>query len=79
MVGRVAAMARETTATLAAGKAEVIGPAESPLARIRGRFRWQLLLRGTDSGLLHLLTQKILEGAGMGLEVHVDVDPVNFM
>ena len=79
MVARVAIRARETAAALTGGNAEVIGPAESPLTRIRGRFRWQLLLRGTDSGLLHLLTQKILEGAGGGLDVQVDVDPVNFM
>jgi primosomal protein N' (replication factor Y) len=65
---------------MTAGKTEVIGPAEAPLARIRGRYRWQLLLKGKESRSLHLLSEKLLEGTGRdSLEVHVDVDPVNFM
>ena len=76
----IGARARELARTLTGGKADVIGPAESPLARIRGRYRWQLLLRGKQSGLLHLLAQRLLEGAGHdGLDIQVDVDPVNFM
>ncbi|MBU2054081.1 MAG: primosomal protein N' [Proteobacteria bacterium] len=72
--------ARDLTEALAGGKADVIGPAESPLARLRGRYRWQLLLRGKESGPLHLLAQKLLERAERdGLEIQVDVDPVNFM
>ncbi len=79
-VAKIGARARELARTLAGGKADVIGPAESPLTRIRGRYRWQLLLRGKQSGLLHLLTQRLLEGAGHdGLDIQVDVDPVNFM
>jgi primosomal protein N' (replication factor Y) len=74
------ARARELSRSMTGGKAEVVGPAESPLARIRGRYRWQLLLKGRDSRSLHLLSQKLLEGTERdGLEVQVDVDPVNFM
>jgi primosomal protein N' (replication factor Y) len=74
------ARARELARTMTGGKMEVIGPAESPLARIRGRHRWQLLLRGKESRSLHLLAQKLMEGAGHdGLEIQIDVDPVNFM
>jgi primosomal protein N' (replication factor Y) len=71
--------ARELAASVAGGKVGVIGPAESPLVRLRGRYRWQMLLRGTESGPLHLLAEKLLEGAGRGLEIQVDVDPVHFM
>ncbi len=79
-VAEIGARAREMAVTLTGGKTEVIGPAESPLSRIRGRYRWQLLLRGKESRPLHLLAQKLLEGAGRdGLEIQVDVDPVNFM
>ncbi len=71
--------ARALAAT-AGGNVDVIGPAESPLARIRGRYRWQLLLRGRESRPLLLLTRRLLEGTGRsGLEILVDVDPVNFM
>jgi primosomal protein N' (replication factor Y) len=78
-VAEIGKRARELAATIAGGKADVIGPAESPLVRLRGRYRWQMLLRGAESGPLHLLAEKLLEGAGRGLEIQVDVDPVHFM
>ena len=79
-VAEFGARARELALTMTGGKTEVIGPAESPLSRIRGRHRWQLLLRGKESHLLHLLAQRLMEGAGRdGLEIQVDVDPINFM
>ena len=79
-VAKIGARARELAATTAGAKIDVIGPAESPLARIRGRFRWQLLLRGPESRPLLLLAQTLLKGAGRdGLEILADVDPINFM
>ncbi len=79
-VAEIGARARELAATVAGGKMDVIGPAESPLARLRGRYRWQLLLRGKESRPLLLLARRLLEGSGRdGLEIQVDVDPVNFM
>jgi primosomal protein N' (replication factor Y) len=78
-VAEMGRRARELAATIAGGKADVIGPAESPLARLRGRYRWQMLLRGAQSGPLHLLAEKLLEEKGHGLEIQADVDPVHFM
>ncbi|MCX5837541.1 MAG: hypothetical protein NTW71_03355, partial [Deltaproteobacteria bacterium] len=78
-VAKIGKRARELAASVAGGKVGVIGPAESPLVRLRGRYRWQMLLRGTESTPLHLLAEKLLEGAGRGLEIQVDVDPVHFM
>ena len=79
-VAEIGTRARELAAATAGGKIDVIGPAESPLARIRGRYRWQLLLRGTESRPLLLLAQTLLKGAGRdGLEILADVDPINFM
>jgi primosomal protein N' (replication factor Y) (superfamily II helicase) len=77
---KIGARARELARALTGGEADVIGPAESPLARIRGRYRWQLLLRAKESRSLHLIVQKLIEDAGHdGLQIQVDVDPVNFM
>jgi len=78
-VAELGRRARELATTIACGKADVIGPAESPLARLRGRYRWQMLLRGAQSGPLHLLAEKLLEEKGHGLEIQADVDPVHFM
>ncbi len=62
------------------GKVDIIGPAEAPISMIKGRHRWQLLLKGVDAHALNRLTREILSGAtGIGLDIKVDVDPVNFM
>ena len=61
-------------------KVEVIGPAESPIARIKGRYRWQLLLKGKDARVVHNMTRDILSKASItALDIKVDVDPLNFM
>lgn len=61
-------------------KISVIGPAEAPLNRIRGRYRWQLLLKGNDSRFMRRLAQNLLSRPTVtGVEVKVDVDPMNFM
>jgi len=62
------------------GKVEIIGPAESPIAKIKGKYRWQILLKGTDTGAIHKLAKEILAKASVtGLDIRVDVDPINFM
>ncbi|MCL2669204.1 MAG: primosomal protein N', partial [Syntrophaceae bacterium] len=79
-VQRLGARARALAGTIAGGVVDVIGPAASPLTRIRGRYRWQILLRSRKSDHLHGLTEALLAGREKdGLEVQVDVDPVNFM
>ena len=62
------------------GRMDVVGPAESPIARIRGRYRWQLLLKGADSRALRDAARAILARRWPdGLEVRADVDPLHFM
>ncbi|PKN51005.1 MAG: primosomal protein N' [Deltaproteobacteria bacterium HGW-Deltaproteobacteria-13] len=60
--------------------AEILGPAESPLAKIRGRFRWQMLIKGTDINALHQIAREII-GANKNSQVKItaDVDPESFM
>jgi primosomal protein N' (replication factor Y) len=79
--GSIAAYARSRCqGAPAASRIDVLGPAEAPIARIKGRHRWQLLLLGTQSRALHVLVKDILAGAKpKGLEIKVDVDPMNFM
>jgi primosomal protein N' (replication factor Y) len=58
----------------------VIGPMEAPLAKVRGRYRWQLLVRGKQVRPLHVFVRRLVEGTDIpGCEIRVDVDPVNFM
>ena len=59
---------------------EIIGPAESPLAKIKGRYRFQMMLKGTNAGVLHQFTQELLSKIPKStVRVVVDVDPENFM
>jgi primosomal protein N' (replication factor Y) len=79
--GEIGRMARETAGTLAGGeRVEVMGPAEAPIAKLKGRYRWQLLLKGKNTGSLHGVVRDILaKNREKGLEIRVDVDPLNFM
>ena len=62
------------------GRLSVIGPMEAPLAKVRGRYRWQLLVRGKQVRALHAYVRQLVEGADIpGCEIRVDVDPMNFM
>src|SRR5207248_7143409 len=51
-------------ATAAAGSAvAVLGPAEAPIARIRGRTRWQLMLRAADRRPLRQVAAELQRAA----------------
>jgi len=59
---------------------DVMGPAESPLAKIKGRYRWHLLLKGRQSGAVRSFARALLETTRRSdPDIRVDVDPVNFM
>ncbi len=68
-------------AALVAAEAELLGPAECPLAVIAGRHRMQVILRGRRFRELHRLAALALEGfkGGAGVKVEVDVDPVSLL
>jgi primosomal protein N' (replication factor Y) (superfamily II helicase) len=59
---------------------EVLGPAPMPHARLKGRYRWHLTLRGRSVEKLHAAAFVALEApppAGLsGTRLQVDVDPV---
>ncbi|MBE9546917.1 MAG: primosomal protein N' [Proteobacteria bacterium] len=65
---------------LSGNEVEVIGPAEAPIARIKGRYRWHILLKGKNIKALHTLARNVAAKTGRdGPDIKVDVDPVNFM
>ena len=56
---------------------EVLGPAPAPLAKVRGKHRWQLLLRARDHGPLHRLARALQASHRVpGVQLALDVDPV---
>jgi primosomal protein N' (replication factor Y) len=62
-------------------RAAVLGPALAPLERLRGRTRWQLLLRAPTHAALRELTVALQAAAtDLGpVRVVFDVDPVSMM
>jgi len=60
---------------------EVLGPAPAPIVKLRGRFRWQILLKGKLSAPLLALAagaQARLPRTALA-RLHVDVDPYNML
>ena len=61
-------------------KLEVMGPVESPISKIKKRFRSRLLLRFENSELLQKKITHLLDNLKISskIKLTVDVDPVNF-
>jgi len=62
----------------------ILGPVESPLGKIAEYYRWQLLLKGNNSNILHaFVKQMLLENPSLlnekGVKVAVDVDPCSMI
>lgn len=63
---------------------QVLGPAEAPLAKLKGKYRWQILVKCKGASLLHYylrevegLSRGILRGSGVSLTI--DVDPYQML
>jgi primosomal protein N' len=65
------------------GEEHVFGAAPAPWEKIKDRFRWIVLLRGTDLTLLrhHLIETlyKTKKNWGKRIYAQIDVDPYSFM
>ena len=61
-------------------EAEIIGPAPSPLSKIRGQYRWQMLIKGPRIRTLQQIASALVEKhATACFRLTIDVDPENFM
>lgn len=60
---------------------EILGPSAAPFAKMRGKFRWQMLAKGKSPKLVHQFAQELAfrleeETKGKGVSLDIDVDPV---
>jgi primosomal protein N' (replication factor Y) (superfamily II helicase) len=80
---RVTAFARRLTRLAPqAVNIAVLGPAEAPLALVRGRHRWRLLVKTARNVDLQAFLRAWLSAAGEpkgGVRLSVDVDPYSFL
>jgi primosomal protein N' (replication factor Y) (superfamily II helicase) len=85
-------LARDVAASLAeaaravpvarGGAVEVLGPAPSPIARLRARYRFQLLLKARERKALRAVAIAVIEAqrkVDRQVRVVVDVDPVSML
>ncbi len=64
------------------GKVTLLGPAPAPLTRLRGRYRFRLMLRAADRVALRSVTEAIAERIDRGTapaRVILDVDPISML
>jgi primosomal protein N' (replication factor Y) len=60
---------------------EILGPSAAPFAKMRGKFRWQMLAKGKRPPLLHQFAEAFASRMevplrGKGINLDIDVDPV---
>ena len=60
---------------------EILGPSTAPFAKMRGKFRWQMLAKGKSHQLLHRFAKELafrmeVQLKGKGVHLDIDVDPV---
>lgn len=63
-------------------KIQVLGPTEAPLAKLRGKFRFYLLLKATGPQILSSFCRQLVgDGKWLpsGTKVQVDIDPFNLL
>jgi primosomal protein N' (replication factor Y) len=60
---------------------ELLGPAPSPISRLKNQYRWQLLIKGIKG--VHAFCDDLLATLDLkrmqGVRLQVDVDPMNFI
>ncbi len=80
--GAAAIGAPGATPLPARGALELLGPAPAPIARLRDRFRFQLLLKSGDTAALLAVARSVAREAARlpaGVAASVDVNPVSML
>ncbi|MBZ0089353.1 MAG: primosomal protein N', partial [Thermoanaerobaculia bacterium] len=75
---RLAAVAERLVRLPSAASFRLSGPAPAPLERLRGEWRFQLVVRAAQGGALRRAIAEAL-GPRAGTEIQVDVDPYQLL
>jgi primosomal protein N' (replication factor Y) (superfamily II helicase) len=80
-VARLAASVGETIRDLAPNEWEVLGPSPCPLSRLKGVWRWHVLVRtAADQNLSAALATAVKKHSGTpGVSIAADIDPVDLL
>jgi primosomal protein N' (replication factor Y) len=72
----------DTLAPGAPAACEVLGPVPAPLRRLRGRHRYQVLVKGVDGAAVRQTSERLQQASKRlpsGIQVTVDVDPTSML
>ncbi len=77
-------LCKDLTGKKAKNSIEILGPVESPIAKIASMFRWQILIKGTNSSTLRRFANKLFFDNQKafkvsGIKTTIDVDPIFMM
>ena len=63
------------------GSTEILGPAECPLSKISGSYRWQIILKGQNISILQKVSAALLYNYSRPADVYIesDIDPVSLL
>ncbi|MEM7008983.1 MAG: primosomal protein N' [Thermodesulfobacteriota bacterium] len=74
-------LAKRMSSKLPLDTLEIIGPSVCPIYKIRNRFRFQMLLKSSNTSVLHSFSKKLIASISKissGVRCSVDVDPYYF-
>ncbi len=73
--------AAQAVAAVVGDGAEVLGPSPAPLARVRGRYRWQVLIKEGEAGRARARLAETMRTRAVprGVRLLVDVDPLELL
>jgi primosomal protein N' (replication factor Y) len=60
-------------------QASVLGPAEAPLGRLKGRTRWQLFVRARGARALRVIARAAASISSRAVRASVDIDPISML
>jgi len=72
---------KNAVSKLSSNSVELLGPSECPIYRIKNRFRFQMVLKSKNIGLLHGLSKGIygeISKQKSNIRIQLDIDPYNF-
>lgn len=66
------------------GRIEVLGPSPAPLVKLKGKYRYQMLIKGKRVNILHRFVEELVGETkkrlpGRGIRLTIDVDPISVM
>jgi primosomal protein N' (replication factor Y) len=63
---------------------DILGPVPAPFQKIRGKYRWHTIIKGSEAKTLNSVIKKSLtvfsvDNAHKGVQIEIDVDPLSLL